>query len=355
MEDINSQSYISEDLSEEPKQKENVKWTKEQDNFIQSMVETYGTRDWSVVSDNVNKKFPSIFRSAKDCRLRWQRRIHPSLAKHHWTEQEEAQLLLAHKEHKNSWSEISKAISGKSSNSIKNRFYTIFRKVKNKIKNNDYSYDSQCEILQIHYMLEIMEEYVNIMNTPTFAAEKAGKDFLLKLVQQIDPKDLAIYITTFRGLTASYGTMQELLQQQLAEEVPSEPAHILMPEDIREEAKTLQISVQNTTELQTETTPMEMMKLESPWRMKDCTPLESMMLGSSSGNFMAKESPCILSAGPAAAAAFKAPCFQQDPDDVGFSEFTDGGFYAQSNTALIKPMGASPSAFSPFSSSQNHA
>jgi len=351
MEDINNESYLSEDLSEEPKQKGNVKWTKEEDNFIQSVVETYGTRDWSVVSDNVNKKFPSNYRSAKDCRLRWQRRIHPSLAKHQWTAREEAQLLLAHREHKNSWSEISKALSGKSSNSIKNRFYTIFRKVKNKIKNCDYSSDSKCEILQIHYMLEIMEKYVNILNVSE-SADKTGKDFLYKLVQQIDQKDLAIYTKNFRELAVTYGTMQELFQQQLTEESFSEPAQIIMPEDIREETKA---PTQCATEMSNETAPMEMMKLESPWKMKDCTPLENMILGSSSGILMPKGSPNILSAGPAAAAAYKAPCFQEDPDDIGFSEFTDGGFYVQNNGALIKPIGSSPSAFSPFFSGQNHA
>lgn len=355
MEDINSQSYISEDLSEDTKQEKSRKWTKEHDSFIQSMVETYGTRDWNVVADNVNRKFPSANRSAKECRLRWQRRIHPSLARHHWSEYEEVQLLLAHKEYKNSWSEISKALPGKTSNSIKNRFYTIFRKVKNKIKKEDYSYDSQCEILQIHYMVEVMEEYMKILSLPDSGNDKAGKDFLYKLVQQINPQNLVNYAQTFRKVTAAHGTVQELFQKQLAENGCSEPAQIVMPEDVREEVKQPQSEGQSATDMPTDAAPMETMKLESPWKMKDCTPIENMMLGSSSGVFMPKDSPCILSAGPAAAAAFKAPCFQQDPDDVGFSEFTDGGFYVQNSAALIKPMGASPSAFSPFSHSQNHA
>jgi len=322
MEDSLSNSSINDGLFIEIrklKRIERTKWTQEQDFFIQSVVETYGTSDWNVVADNVNKKFPDTYKSARQCRLRWQKHIYPLLIKHPWSEKEEAELLLSHHKFKNRWSDISSALNGRNSNSVKNRFYTIFRKVKNKIKKGDYSYTSTSDLLQIHYILSVMMKYLSTSTGIENLARKAGKDFTNKLLQHINIETLIAYTTAFQEKTASCGTMQELFEQILSE---AEPAKITIPEEPLEEVKKTN-NVISPGRLE----PMETESAGKPiiFISKDPSPFENMTLGLPSATGMQKFSPCILSAGPAAtaAAAIKAPCFQVEPDDLGFSEFTE--------------------------------
>ncbi len=347
MEATYSQALSNEDFMEELKPEEpHAKWSKEQDAFLESIIETYGTRDWNIVADNMNSKFGSVPRTAKQCRLRWQKR--QSLSKHNWSEQEEAELLWAHQKYKNSWSDISTALGGRKSNSIKNRFYTIFRKVKNKIKRGDLTYDSKIELLQIQYVLSVIETYLSTITTPEAAAAKAGKDFICKLVQRIDPTAFASYKAKFAELTAAQPPMQDLFQELLKS---SEPATIPIPEEIippmsaaagvativrsvPEEVKGAAPCAGISPSVPQAVNPTDdhAMMIISPGRdmfaynyaLKECSPLENMVVGISPPP-IPKYSPSILSAGPAAAAAaaFKAPCFQASPEDIGFSEFTE--------------------------------
>ena len=312
--------------------------------------------DWNVVADNINKKFPGTFRSPRQCRLRWQKHIHPLLIKHPWSEREETELLLAHHIHKNNWSNISTALHGRNNNSIKNRFYTIFRKVRNKIKKADYTYTSTLEVLQIRYIVSVMQTYMGTITSPELLAEKAGKDFVCKLLQQIDVKMINEYSIKFNNITESYGSMEVLFQQILS---TSEPAKISLLEDDSEESKApsnpeasnkehnnlkpsnpeaintgvpniIQNIVQSPVPMDTESSA----KVSDIIINKELSPFENMMIGPSSTNSMQKYSPCILSAGPAAAAAaaVHAPCFQMQPDDLGFSEFTEGTWQMTSST-----------------------
>lgn len=333
MEDSTSQLSFHEESIEENKRDGRSKWTNEQDAYIQDLVETYGNKDWNIISNALNQKFTFAPRTSNQCRLRWKKLNHNLPSKHSWTEKEEAELLLAHRTYKNSWSDISNALHGRVNNTIKNRFYTIFRKVKNKIKKFDYSYTSQCELLQIHYMISVMESYMSTMANAESANEMAGKDFVFKLVQQIDKKTLETYSKKFNELTAPQGTMQDLFQAVINGTISAEPASIALPEELHEESKTLQ-----NTELNDQ--PMEMEAMDSTSQIKpkeilmenivqrESSPFENMILGSSGANPMPKYSPCILSAGPAAAAAAasNAPCFQVGPDDLGFSDFTEGPY-----------------------------
>jgi myb proto-oncogene protein len=320
MEEALSNSSINDESLDKLRHVERTRWTQEQDLFIQDTVETYGTSDWNVVADNINKKFPNTHRSARQCRLRWQKHIHPLLIKHPWSEKEKVELLLAHHKFKNRWSDISSALNGRNNNSVKNCFYTIFRKVKNKIKKADYTYTSTSDLLQIHYILSVMKSYLSSLTGMKSIELKGGKDFSYKLLQHISIDMLTSYTAAFQEKTTSCGTMQELFEQMLSE---AEPAKIVMPEEPLEETKKVEnVEVVSPEQL----VPVE---AESPAKLmifitKDPSPFENMILGPPSAT-MQKYSPCILSAGPAAAAAaaIKAPCFQAEPDDLGFSEFTE--------------------------------
>jgi len=331
--------------TEDSKIKEALAWTLEEDNCLRSIVEQYGTRDWTIITDNFNIKFPGYSKSSKQCRSRWQKHIQPSLLKQGWTEREEVELLAAHQTYKNSWSDISKALGSKKNNSIKNRFYTVFRKVKNKVKKSDFSYASKVELLQIHYILSVMETYLVNISSQESIAEKAGKDFAYKLVQHIDLKMLAEYKKKFTFETQSFGTMAQLFSELLKDNnsakmpIPQTyPALIENKEEMKDEEEKKDLHLNPIpVKMEDSPDPIFQPRTESSgcgkdlfgvnYAHKDCSPLENMVLGEKSPDLAHKFEPSILSAGPAAAAeaAIKAPVFQASPDDIGFSEYTEGG------------------------------
>ena len=59
---------------------------------------------------------------------RWRNHLDPTLKKKQWSEDEELQLLEAHRLIGNKWAEIAKVIPGRTDNQIKNFFYTNLRK-----------------------------------------------------------------------------------------------------------------------------------------------------------------------------------------------------------------------------------
>lgn len=353
------------------RREERVRWTQDQDTFLRSIVDTYGTRDWNIIADNMNSKFQGAGKSARQCRQRWQKHVHPALSKHQWSEREEVDLLLAHQKFKNSWSEISCALKGRNNNSIKNRFYTIFRKVRNKIRKGDFTYTSKGELLQIHYIIVVIESYFASLPESESVASKSGKDFIYKLIQNIDTAGLAAYKKHLNEIVGEKNSMErlfvELSQAPEEEKKSEEPAPIEMLEEAgedeedskeppeRSESKSESPSEDRAEGMQCSPQPVVPMavpvatpvptptsaQLQTPqcvsgnasarmsdhdpfpsgYMKKDTSPLDSLML---SPSLVPKYSPCLLSAGPAAAAAAaaNAPCFQA-PADQGFSEFTE--------------------------------
>lgn len=342
MDDTISQSLFPNNLleqREEKKQEGTTKWTREERKHLQSLIKIHGAKDWSSIAKLLNEKFPESSHTPSQCRCLWQRytRSAHSLARNHWTEKEEAELLFAHSKHKNSWANISNALHGKSNNSIKNRFYTIFRKVKNKVKKADFSFTSKYEVLQIHYMISVMEAYASTIKSAEGSNEMAGKDFVYKLMLQINSKSLDNYSTKFRQITKAYGTMQTLFHEILNLNNPAEPiANTIsepQPTDTQEVCNP--ISIESMEEGNGATVkdklPLIVADNQTPFSPTDVT-----LCNPSVSFFLTKYSPCILSAGPAAAAAAapEAPCFQADPDNLGFSEFTEGGLFDKRKTQI---------------------
>lgn len=133
-------------------------------------------------------------------------------SKEPWTEKEELKMIIAHNKYKNKWSEISAALKGRDNNTIKNKFYSIFRRIKGKIQKSDYTYESKLELLEIYYIISLIEFYLdNPMQNPKTKG-KRGKDFIYTLVHNLTKDIVRAYKEHIKQLAKDEGTMEDLFK-----------------------------------------------------------------------------------------------------------------------------------------------
>ncbi len=197
-------------------------WTKDHDVYLRSLVEMYGDSDWHIVAECMNNKFKECFRTGKDCRNHWKSYLDTTGPKQSWNDRERYLLLVAHQKYKNRWSEVARMLRKQSSNLIKNRFYTLFRKIRNRIKNNDLITTSPLDLLEIYYVLTLIEQYHATLPEKT-TVEYAEKNYAHKLVQQIDKDKVADYKAKVLELHKGEGTMAELFEKYATVYITKQP------------------------------------------------------------------------------------------------------------------------------------
>ena len=97
-------------------------WTQAEDKLLlDAMASFSGHICW----EELSKRIPG--RSAKQCRERWQFRLHPDVNKAPFEPWEDALIINERKSGGNHWAQIAMKLPGRTSCAVKNRWYTVLR------------------------------------------------------------------------------------------------------------------------------------------------------------------------------------------------------------------------------------
>ena len=92
-----------------------------------------------------------------------------------WSEHEEIKFLYLHSQCGNQWILLSKSLSNKTDNDVKNHYYSLLKKQINKIENNNFEFGNELSIIQAIYFTQNLEKHFSQKNKPR-------KDYLNTIV-----------------------------------------------------------------------------------------------------------------------------------------------------------------------------
>jgi len=159
-------------------------WTQEEDTALAMAVQKYGAARWSMIATQVGTG-----RIGKQCRERWNNHLCPEVKKTSWLDDEDRAIMQGVAEMGTRWCEIIKApeLSGRTDNSIKNRFYALQRKMKAKQpaadRANRQSPDSPASTKPA--ALGYTEHIMAIARELAFVTDEYDRDGLIEQLAQV--------------------------------------------------------------------------------------------------------------------------------------------------------------------------
>lgn len=121
--------------------------------------------------------------------------------------------MIAHRTYKNQWAKISDSLKGRSSNMVKNKFYSIFRKVKSKIRNGELDFSSKLELLEMNYITDIVLNYIDLPRPSAKKKGKRGKDFIFTLIEGINEYFVKDYKKSLNDIAKTQGNIDSLFEE----------------------------------------------------------------------------------------------------------------------------------------------
>jgi hypothetical protein len=117
-------------------------WTEEEDSILRGLIEANGIGKWTSIANSL----PG--RSGKQCRERWHNHLSPDVKKGEWDDEEDALIVGLQAKYGNLWSQFTPFLSGRTDNSIKNRFHVLQRAMKSGSKVIDFDQVDIPDIVQ---------------------------------------------------------------------------------------------------------------------------------------------------------------------------------------------------------------
>lgn len=145
----------------------------QEDKVLEDFIELYGRKNWKKIAKKLTLQISSK-RTAKQCRERWENKIKFQHAPCIWSEAEDKLLFSLHMTFGNKWAIISKYFPRKSSNSIRNHFYSTIRR---NIRRYNKGKNLEMQLKGPINKLIVVPEFREILTT----SEKVGKEYFLSV------------------------------------------------------------------------------------------------------------------------------------------------------------------------------
>lgn len=125
-------------------------WSIQEDKLLIEWVEKNGPKSWTKCCDYI------YGRSGKQCREHWNNCLNPNLIKGDWTAEEDFLIMHFYGKYNGSWKKIINLFSGRTENSIKNRFFSQLRKIAtSKLAPSEKKLSSKIKLEELLKYLEV--------------------------------------------------------------------------------------------------------------------------------------------------------------------------------------------------------
>jgi len=159
-------------------------WSVQEDKLLTEWVNKHGPRKWNQCCEYIHG------RSGKQCREHWNNCLNPGLVKGEWTAEEDFLIMHFYQKYNGSWKKIVNLFSGRTENSIKNRFFSQLRKIAaTNLSSEEKRYTAKIKLddLKNYLHVAINNSKEKFLKQKSFSEDELN-NFLNKMEQKIKSK-----------------------------------------------------------------------------------------------------------------------------------------------------------------------